>query len=252
MSEVIRAVSFDLWDTVFIDDSDEPKRAAQGLGTKVEARQRVVLEALRQHHAATPAQVEAAYRSSTAKFNRIWHDEFRTLTVPQRMGMLLDDLGMTLPPPALNTVITAWEEMEYHLPPDLAPGIGDALEALAGRYGLAVISDAIVSPGRVLRLILKKYGLLDFFTVFTFSDEIGASKPAPVVFTDTALRLGVPPSAVAHIGDRPHNDVQGPHLVGMKSILYDGVKKRPLEGHIPGAVCSDYARLPEIIAGLGH
>ncbi len=27
----VRVISFDLWDTVFIDDSDEPKRRAQGL-----------------------------------------------------------------------------------------------------------------------------------------------------------------------------------------------------------------------------
>ena len=252
MGEVIRAVSFDLWDTVFIDDSDEPKRAALGLGTKVEARRKELLAALREYHPVTPSQVEAAYRSSTERFNHVWHDEHRTMTVAERMGLLLDDLGLRLPRPALNGVIKAWEEMEYEISPDLAPGVGAALEALAGRYALAVISDAIVSPGRVLRLILKKYGLLDFFTVFTFSDEIGASKPAPVVFTDTAARLGVPPQAVAHVGDRPHNDIQGPNRVGMKSILYDGVKKRPLEGHTPDAVCGDYSRLADIVAGLGR
>ncbi|GIT27925.1 MAG: hypothetical protein CM1200mP41_39690 [Gammaproteobacteria bacterium] len=31
---MIKAVTFDLWDTVIHDDSDEPKRAAQGLRSK--------------------------------------------------------------------------------------------------------------------------------------------------------------------------------------------------------------------------
>ena len=30
----IRAITFDLWDTVFVDDSDEPKRADEGLAAK--------------------------------------------------------------------------------------------------------------------------------------------------------------------------------------------------------------------------
>lgn len=35
---VIRAMIFDLWETVFVDDSEEPKRATQGLLPKLAVR----------------------------------------------------------------------------------------------------------------------------------------------------------------------------------------------------------------------
>jgi len=121
---------------------------------------------------------------------------------------------------------------------------------LAGKYSLGVISDAIVSPGRVLRMILDHYGLKEFFGVFTFSDEIGASKPEPIVFTETIRKLGVRPDQAVHIGDRGHNDIQGPHKIGMKAILYTAVKPRPMEQHQPDAVCEDYKDLPGILAEM--
>ena len=46
MSRMIKAVTFDLWDTIVHDDSDEPKRKAKGLRTKkAERRQEAKLGA---------------------------------------------------------------------------------------------------------------------------------------------------------------------------------------------------------------
>ena len=35
---MLKAITFDFWDTIVQDDSDEPKRKQQGLPTKSEAR----------------------------------------------------------------------------------------------------------------------------------------------------------------------------------------------------------------------
>ena len=43
---VVKGITFDLWDTVLIDDSDEPKRAKAGCPTKLFERRELV-------HAAT-------------------------------------------------------------------------------------------------------------------------------------------------------------------------------------------------------
>ncbi len=42
MTRKIKAITFDLWDTVLIDDSDEPKRKAAGRATKAMERRRLV------------------------------------------------------------------------------------------------------------------------------------------------------------------------------------------------------------------
>ncbi len=44
----IRAITFDLWDTVFVDDSDEPKRADEGLAPKPIERRNLVEKFLKQ------------------------------------------------------------------------------------------------------------------------------------------------------------------------------------------------------------
>ncbi|MCP4360187.1 MAG: hypothetical protein GY796_19440 [Chloroflexi bacterium] len=38
MGNMIKAITFDFWDTLVFDDSDEPKRAALGLPGKAETR----------------------------------------------------------------------------------------------------------------------------------------------------------------------------------------------------------------------
>ena len=46
MNHKIKAVTFDLWDTIVHDDSDEPKRKAKGLRSKKAERRHLLWEAL--------------------------------------------------------------------------------------------------------------------------------------------------------------------------------------------------------------
>jgi hypothetical protein len=68
---VIRAITFDLWDTVFIDDSDEPKRAAQGLLAKPAERRKLVHQFLDRHKPISKEQVELAYDTVDAAFHHV-------------------------------------------------------------------------------------------------------------------------------------------------------------------------------------
>ena len=43
---MVMAVTFDFWDTLAADDSDEPKRAERGLPTKAEARAHLFAESI--------------------------------------------------------------------------------------------------------------------------------------------------------------------------------------------------------------
>ena len=47
---MIKAITFDFWDTLVIDDSDEAKRATQGLSTKVETRLQLLIAEITRHH----------------------------------------------------------------------------------------------------------------------------------------------------------------------------------------------------------
>ena len=246
----IGAVTFDLWDCLFIDDSDEPKRAAAGLPPKPVTRRQLVHAYLSRHTPISREAVDLGYDVTDAAFWKVWRDQHVTWTVRERLGVLLAGLGRTLPEPELNELVRLHEDMELEHRPDPVPGGREALQTIHGRYRLIVLSDAIFSPGRALRELLRGMGMLDYFDAFVFSDEMGWSKPAPQVFHAAAKAAGCDVTELVHVGDRPHNDIGGPHAVGARGVLLTVVKKRLLEGHTPDAVCDDYAKLPAILESM--
>lgn len=247
---MIKAVTFDLWDTIVHDDSDEPKRAAQGLRSKRDERRHLVWQALNDIEPIAPEQVALAYDVADAAFSKVWHEQFVTWTIQERLQVLLQGLGRSLPDPAFEKVAAAHEVMEVEIPPEAAAGIAAAIEDLAGRYKLCIISDTIVSPGTALRRLLDVHGVKGHFSGFAFSDEVGHSKPHRSMFDAAAEQMGVPFEQMVHIGDRDHNDVKGPQALGMKAILYTGVRDRGSDATSADAICTHHDDLPAIVDRL--
>ncbi|MFQ5401597.1 MAG: HAD family hydrolase [Anaerolineae bacterium] len=244
---MMKAITFDFWDTLVLDDSDEPKRAAQGLGSKAETRLHLLTAEIRQHHPAiTAEQVKAAFDHANGRFRHYWKTLHVTPTVAARISEAYTWLGIDLTP-GFHEVVREIEFMEVEISPDFLPGVHKALAALAEHYKLGIISDTIHTPGRGLRQILAREGLLPLFSHCVFSDEVGASKPAPVVFEQASAGLGVPAAEILHVGDRESNDIAGPLAMGMKAILFTGARDRGSETSKATAVCSDYTQLPGII-----
>jgi len=247
-------VTFDLWDTVFIDDSDEAIRAERGMPTKFEARRQLVHAALNEHAGdrgpVSREAVDIAYRTADTAYNRVWHDHAVTWTVPARLELVLAGVGRELPPAAFAKLVQDHEDMELHLPPRLAAGIVEPIRELARKYTLGVVSDTIFSPGRALRQILGNYGIVDCFSAFAFSDEVGCSKPAAGMFEAIAAQTGAPIESIVHIGDRLTKDIDGPHTVGARGVLTTVVKTRNEEGDAPDATVHDYADLVRVIDSL--
>jgi len=250
MSNKIKAVTFDLWDTVFIDDSDEPKRKAMGLPPKPVARRNLVETFLNRHRPVTRETVELAYNMTDAAFRHVWYNQNVTWEVPERLSVLLNGLGMELPRDEFDELVRLHEEMELEISPDIADHIGPALAGLKEKYRLGVISDTIFSPGRVLRGILEKYNLKQYFDFFVFSDEAGCAKPNPLIFEKAAEGLGVALTEIAHIGDRREKDIDGPHAVGAKGIYTTVIKDRGVADCNADAVCTDYRELVAIVDSL--
>ena len=246
----IRAITFDLWDTIVHDDSDEPKRKAQGLRSKKTERRHLLWEALNRQAPISEAEVTLAYNVGDAAFNHVWHDQHVTWTIRERLQVILKGLGRTLPEAEFTGVVTAHEEMEIQIRPDLIPGIAEALAALHGRYKTCIVSDAIVSPGRCLKQLLESYGLARHFDGFVFSDIIGHSKPHRSMFEDAARQMGVTLPEIVHIGDRDHNDVKGPQALGMKAILFTATRAADKSNTSANAICERHADLPAIIDRL--
>ena len=103
----ISAITFDLWDTLVVDDSDEPVREAAGLHSKKDQRRYLLWEALCEQAPIDRQTVDLAYDVADASFNRVWHDQHVTWTIAERLETILAQLQRTLPDAVLANVVDA-------------------------------------------------------------------------------------------------------------------------------------------------
>ncbi|BAL99673.1 MULTISPECIES: HAD family hydrolase [Caldilinea] len=252
---MIQALTFDFWDTIAVDDSDEPKRARLGLPPKSAERMQLFVDHItRRYPHITRHQAEEAYRQANARFQAEWREHHRTPGVHRRLSYAYEYLGLRPAPGRyaaflreVNELAHAIETMEVRIAPDFAPHFHAVVVELSRHYVLGIISDTIHTNGRGIRHLLYQQGLLSYFRFFLFSDEVGVSKPSAQIFRRAALELGLPPALIAHVGDREQNDVLGPLSVGMRAILYTGIVDRGSHCTRAHAVCRDFRQLPSIL-----
>ena len=104
-----KAITFDLWDTLIDDESDEPKRAARGLRSKFEERRPLVWAALNAIEPIDMEPVRLAYATADAAFRVVWHDQHVTWEIADRLRVVLSGLGRSLPDDAFAGVVRAHE-----------------------------------------------------------------------------------------------------------------------------------------------
>lgn len=246
----IRAVTFDFWDTIVDDNSDEAVRSAKGLRSKHDERRHLMWQALNSIEETDLERVVQAYDVADAAFNVVWKENHINWTVDQRMRVILNGMGRTLPDDVMARLIDDTGNMEVEIPPNAIEGIGEALAELATRYKLSIVSDSIVTPGTGLRQILDNHGLKQYFSGFAYSDEVGHSKPHRSMFDSAAKQLDVDVSEIVHIGDRDHNDVKGPHAIGAKAVLFTATRAGDRDITTADAICDHPRDLPGIIDEL--
>jgi putative hydrolase of the HAD superfamily len=235
------ALTFDFWGTLYQDSYAEDDRL------------RLLDDVLKDHGQRRRwNQLNAAYDHARSVWGEVWRHEQRSISIERWLEELLGYLDVELPDDVAARLGRAIEEA--YLPagePHLVPGVSEILPRLAQRYPLGLISDTGLTPGRVLREVMRRDGLLSYFDVLTFSDELGVAKPKPEPFRRTLDRLGARPEEAAHIGDLPETDLVGARQVGMKAVLFLGVSDREDGRELADAVFEDYDELEHLLEQLG-
>jgi len=237
---MLHTLTFDFWGTLY------QRAHAQ------DNRLRLLEEALDRYSRPRPrAELEQAYGHAWSVWDRTWREEHRSLTVEHWLRHMLTFLEVDLPEEALTKLRQPIEEVYLRGDaPQPVPGVVEVLPRLAQRYRLGLISDVGLTPGRVLREILRRDGLLPCFRALTFSDETGMTKPLPGQFLRTLTVLDARPEEAAHIGDLPETDLAGARAVGMKAILFLGVSHRQDGRPTADAVFEKYSDLEKLLGEL--
>jgi FMN phosphatase YigB (HAD superfamily) len=237
---MLDAVTFDFWGTLYQNATGRKKRI------------HLLGEALTRHAQPHPqAALEAAHRHAWSVWQRIWREEHRSISFEHWLREMLAFLKTDLPEDVMAGLRRPIEEIYLDGDaPRPVPGVAEVLPRLSQRYRLGLISDTGVTPGRVLREILRRDGLLDYFQALTFSDETGAAKPLPGQFLRTLAILETQPEKAAHIGDLPETDLAGARAVGMKAVLFLGVSDRQDGRQMADAAFEEYGELQELLENL--
>ena len=242
-TDVIEAVTFDHWNTLVYEEAgalrgarlDEWIGILEGVGFGVE-RQRL----------------DAAFSASWDTFVKSWHADEQYTAIEAAID-IVEELGFELPPGVHEQLVEAFtgvgERVELHL----CENVADTLRTLKGAgIRLGIICDVGMTPSSALRDNLERQGVLELFDHWSFSDDVGAYKPSPVIFEHALTGLGgVPPDHAAHVGDLRRTDIAGAQALGITAVRYTGIFDDVGEdaAGLPEAdhVIADHAQLPAVL-----
>lgn len=213
-----RALTFDYWDTLY-EGGALPERVAlrrTAVGALLAAYGREV----------PPTQLAALYDESGREAERWWRDEHRGYTTAERLQWILRQAQIAPRPdcPHVAAASDAVDNALMMLPPAMLPGARVALDALARRYVLGVISDTGFASGRAQDRLLEKDGALGHFAATIYSMEVGHAKPRPEIFRAAVEALEMEPREIVHVGDNERTDVRGALDAGFRAVRLDLVR----------------------------
>lgn len=227
------AVTFDLWDTLI---QEYPGGAQKVAKLRVESIAEILAAKGLAH---SEEEIRAAYEKTGDFLALAWS---KTRDMPVRdhilfMATCIDDkLANKLGNSDLADIERSYVESILEHPPRLLSGARKALADVRGNgYKLGLISNTGRTPGSVLRTIMRNMGILEFFEVTTFSNEILVRKPAEGAFRNTLDEMRVTPKVAVHVGDDVDKDVTGAKRAGMKAVQVSlkGQKRSPIaDGYV--------------------
>jgi FMN phosphatase YigB (HAD superfamily) len=170
-----------------------------------------------------------------AKHQVLWHQRI-AFTGVDMTRLTLSTLRVTLANEREQALIAELEEEILDHDVRALEGGRETLLALA-QAGVrrALICDTGYTPGRVVRQLLAKVGLLDLLEVQIFSNEIGAPKPDARPFQAALQALGVPAEGAVHVGDLRRSDIAGAKNMAMGSVRLRAMNDDSDQGSGAGA-----------------
>ena len=162
---------------------------------------------------------------------------------------LRDELGVDMEPEAISREVVRRMEEGYRDELPLLPGAVEAVQALAGRFPLALASSA---NRELIDLALEEAGLAPCFAASVSSEEVERGKPAPDVYLEAARRLGVEAGRCAAVEDSS-NGLRSAHAAGMAVVAVPNRAYPPAEDALALAdatVGSVGEVTPDLVAGL--
>ena len=220
----ITAVTFDLWQTLLLDNRELGRPRAQLRLEGTQNALKITGENYSIEH------LREAYRACYRHCHRV-REENLDVSFQEQVDIFINyispGLAGRLPQETIQEITRAYSDAFFVHPP--VPH-ADSVAVLEGikEMGLSIglISNTGMTPGAAFRRFLDQHKLLHYFDTRTFSDEVKLAKPSEQIFRMTVDSLHTTPEQTVHVGDHVINDVQGAKQVGMKTVWIEGFYQR--------------------------
>ncbi len=240
---MIKLITFDLWNTVF-SGKDE--------GNLKEYRKNKLYNYFKNKGMEiSPDLIEYAIKQTWEYFRIKWLGESYTPHPLELTKVVLDNLNIEYDEDEIEKVCDLLASSILERKPPIIDGVDDVIKQLSKDYILGVVSDTGISGNHYLKKLLDYYGLLQYFSYFSFSDELGVSKPHEKMFINVLEKAGVPSQNALHIGDLAQTDIHGAKKVGMFAVQFIGDERREVS-HEADAVIESMYDLIEVVENINN
>ena len=209
-------MTFDLWQTLLMDTRE------LGLA-RMQVRLRGARDALTgAGEEYSEDRVREAYRECYRSCHGI-RAEGRDVSFAEQIEIFIGHIDPALParldPGVVQSISDSYADSLFDYPPPPHEDASRVLEAIrTAGYRMGLISNTGMTPGVTFRAYMERLGLLEYFEVHTFSDEVRLAKPAREIFRGTLEAMGAAAGETVHVGDHLLNDVYGAKQAGMKTV----------------------------------
>ncbi len=194
---------------------------------------------------ADPEAIRDAYFAKVEEQIAESDEEYPDIDVPAIFGDIMGSLGGLQPGTRAEGVAQLFRSLSmvrFEPYPDARP----TLEALKGRFGLGLVSDA---QRAFLEPELETAELGEFFLVRVISSDFGYHKPDPRTCLTALEKLGVAAEDALYVGDTPERDVAGAHAAGIRAVLLDRSGVAVCRSHQPDAMITSLTFLADRLTG---
>ena len=252
----IRAVAFDLWETLITDTPELSRRQERLRIDRME-------EILRARGFGSAAeQIERAYRSMWHRCHELYWSSDVDIPCRRQIEHFLEEMSLdakAFDEETLGGLERVYANAALEILPAAIAGAGPALIELKRRgLKIGLISNTGRTPGYVLREILDRLGLAASIDAMVFSNEHGECKPRRSIFDNLHRAIGVAHEEIVFIGDNLYVDILGAQRCGMRAIHFvpavRGTAVAPPVDHgeeiVPDAVITRLDEVPTVIETL--
>ncbi len=234
---MIKAITFDCWDTLLDDDEDRDKK-----------RKEYFCLILKDHgFPATQDEMDELFSQEAKLFQNHIIEHKKTENSRARAETILRLAEVQISTSEINKIADYSDKVALEFRPPVIPGIKQALDILSKIYKLGVICNTGWHSARTVRQLLKDYDFPKYFSHLTFSDEAGVAKPHKQIFEYTLEKLGFRTEEAVHIGDSEYSDIVGAKQANMGAILFTGVNEKYKDNNSADLTINTYDNLVKIL-----